>query len=243
MTDRRPRAAFYALSPGGWRDYVSLLHVPYTLWHLSYVAIGAGLAPSFDAGRLGAALLAFALGLGVGAHALDEVRGRPLGTQIPDGTLWALAVASLAGAVAVGVASALAWTLWLLPLVGAGGVLAVAYNLELLGGRFHTDLWFGLAWGALPLLAAYLVMAERLDVAAGVAAGAATVLSLAQRALSTRVRDLRRRARTVTGAVEWSDGSREELTPASLAAAPERALQLLAVAVPGLAAAVVLTRL
>ena len=35
------RSAFYALEPGGWRDYVTLLHPPYTLWHLSYVAIGA----------------------------------------------------------------------------------------------------------------------------------------------------------------------------------------------------------
>ncbi len=38
------RPAFYALTPGGWRDYWSLLHPPYTLWHLSYVAIGAALA-------------------------------------------------------------------------------------------------------------------------------------------------------------------------------------------------------
>ena len=41
MTTSRP--AFYALAPGGWRDYVTLLHPPYTLWHLSYVAIGAAL--------------------------------------------------------------------------------------------------------------------------------------------------------------------------------------------------------
>ena len=45
------RPAFYALATGGWRDYVTLLHPPYTLWHLSYVAIGAALAPAGPASR------------------------------------------------------------------------------------------------------------------------------------------------------------------------------------------------
>src|SRR5205814_3009442 len=67
VTEARP--AFYALAPGGWRDYLTLLHPPYTAWHLSYVAIGATLAPHFHADRLGAAAAAFFLGLGVGARA------------------------------------------------------------------------------------------------------------------------------------------------------------------------------
>jgi len=65
------RPAFYALAPGGWRDYVTLLHPPYTLWHLSYVAVGAGLAPRLDWAVLGLTLAAFLLALGIGAHALD----------------------------------------------------------------------------------------------------------------------------------------------------------------------------
>src|SRR2546427_8741009 len=87
---RLRRPAFYALAPGGWRDYVTLLHAPYTLWHLSYVAIGAALAPRVDWPILGLAVLAFALALGIGAHALDELHGRPLRTEIPDGVLVAL---------------------------------------------------------------------------------------------------------------------------------------------------------
>src|SRR5205814_7935334 len=97
-----PRPAFYALERGGWRDYVTLLHPPYTLWHLSYVAIGAGLAPKIDGTRLGATFAAFALALGVGAHALDELRGRPLRTAIPAPVLVVLAAASIAGAAAIG---------------------------------------------------------------------------------------------------------------------------------------------
>src|SRR5262249_9008190 len=96
------RPAFYALRPGGWRDYVTLLHLPYTAWHLSYVVLGACLTAVVSWGRLGATLLAFALALGVGAHALDELNGRPLGTRIPSRVLVALAAASIAAACGIG---------------------------------------------------------------------------------------------------------------------------------------------
>src|SRR5438067_9764447 len=99
---RGVRPSFYALRPGGWRDYVTLLHPPYTLWHLSYVAIGAGLAPDLRYGRLALALAAFFLAVGVGAHALDELNGRPLATRIGSGTLVLLAAVSIAGAVGIG---------------------------------------------------------------------------------------------------------------------------------------------
>jgi hypothetical protein len=219
------RPSWYALERGGWRDYVTLLHLPYTAWHLSYVAIGAALAPRFHLDRLAWTLAAFFLALGVAAHALDELRGRPLSTRIPGRVLAALAAVSLAGAVAIGVGAAIAWGLGLLAFVAVGGFLVPVYNLELLGGRFHTDLWFGLAWGAFPALTAFFAQAQELRLAALLAAGAATCLSLAQRALSTQVRAVRR-----TGA-------------AGDLAAPERALRLLTWTACALAAALVVFRL
>jgi hypothetical protein len=186
------RPAFYALEAGGWRDYVTLLHPPYTAWHLSYVAIGAALAPDLHSERLLAALAAFFLALGIGAHALDELQGRPLRTEIPTGVLWALAFGSIVGAVAIGVVSALLWTPWLLVFVAAGAFLVFAYNLELFGGAFHTELWFALAWGAFPLLTGYFVVAEKLSLEALIAAVFAVATSLAQRILSTQVRGVRR---------------------------------------------------
>lgn len=240
-TERRP--AFYALERGGWRDYVTLLHLPYTAWHLAYVVIGGCLAATVEWDRLAAAVAAFALAVGIGAHALDELRGRPLQTTIPDRVLVALAAVSIAGACAIGVAGALAWGLWLLALVPVGAFLVLAYNLELARGRFHTDLWFGLAWGGFPVLAGYAVVAGDLGVAAVVAAAFATTLSLAQRALSTRVRHVRRRVVSVEGALELTDGTREELDAAGLIGAEERALRLLTLATVLLAAALVAARL
>ena len=221
------RPAFYALERGGWRDYVTLLHLPYTAWHLSYVAIGCALAPTLRADRLLAALAAFGLALGVAAHALDELRGRPLGTAIPRGVLVGLAVVSLAGAVAIGIAAALAWTPWLLPFVAAGAVLVPAYNLELFGGRLHTDLWFAIAWGAFPLLTGYFVVAEELRAEALLAAAFAVATSLAQRALSTPVRAVRR-------------GRSDD--PPSTIVGPERALRALTVAMVALAFALLALR-
>jgi len=223
MSEARP--AFYALRPGGWRDFVTLLHPPYTLWHLSYVAIGAALAPKLKWGLLGWTELAFLLALGVGAHALDELRGRPLRTRIPGSALVGLAVASIAAACAIGIVVAARSTWWLLVFVAIGAFIVVAYNLELFGGAFHSDLWFALAWGAFPLLTAYFASAERLRGEAVAAAFFAVCVSAAQRTLSTQVRFARRHG-----------GDTEAARPA------EAALQLLAAAMPLLAAALLLAR-
>jgi heme O synthase-like polyprenyltransferase len=236
------RPAFYALESGGWRDYITLLHPPYTAWHLSYVAIGAALAPEFEGRRLLAALAAFFLAMGVGAHALDELTDRPLQTQIPNGVLVTLAAVSIGGAVAIGIAASLAWTLWLLPFVAGGAFLVVAYNLELFGGLFHNYFWFGFAWGAFPLLTGYLVTAEELSLEALLAALFALLTSFVQRTLSTPVRDVRRRVTNVTGTVSLTDGTREEITPETLMGAPETALRLLAAAMVSLAAALLVLR-
>jgi len=238
-----PRPAFYALTAGGWRDYVTLLHLPYTAWHLSYVAIGAALAPAFALSRFLPTVAAFALALGIGAHALDELSGRPLQTRIPTGVLVALAVVSIAGAVAIGIYGALAFDPWLGAFVAVGAAVVVVYNLELAGGRLHNDLVFALAWGAFPLLTGYFAVAEELTWAALLAGGFAAATSYAQRLLSRQVRDVRRRVVRIDGRIERRDGSSEPITAATLIAAEETALQALAAALVALAVALVVIRL
>jgi hypothetical protein len=234
--------AFYALRPGGWRDYVTLLHAPYTAWHLSYIVVGACLAAAVDWWVLGLTVLAFALAMGVGAHALDELNGRPLQTRIPSRVLVLLAVGSIAAASAIGIAVAIERTLWILPLVAVGAALVPVYNLELLGGRVHTDLGFALSWGAFPALTAYVAQTGTIRLEAGLAAAWATVLSLAQRRLSTPARRLRREVAAVDGQLVLAEGVREPLTRESIVAPVERALRLLAAASVLLAAALVAVR-
>ena len=199
MGAQEVKPAFYALQPGGWRDYVTLLHLPYTLWHLSYVVLGAALAPHFRTDRMLWTLAAFALALGVSAHALDELNGRPLRTQIPAPALVALAIATLAGACAIGVWAAVAWGHGLLAFVAVGAFVVPAYNLEWFGGRLHNELGLALSWAAFPVLTAYFVEAQTIRVEAVLAAGYAAALIVVQRTLSTPVRHARRQLGTTAG--------------------------------------------
>ncbi len=237
------RPAFYALRSGGWRDLVTLLHPPYTAWHLSYVAIGAAAAPHIYANRLLAALGAFFLAVGISAHALDELHGHPLGTKLSRATLIGLAATSLIGAIAIGVAGAFVVSPLIVPLVLAGGLLVPAYNLELAGGRFHNDTWFALAWGGFPAFTGYFVNALTIRPAGVITAAACCLLSAAQRQLSTPVRRLRRHTTEVIGQQRLRDGSVIELTRAGLSAPPEHALRALWLALVLLAVGLVAVRL
>lgn len=234
--------AFYALAGGGWRDWWTLLHPPYTLWHLSYVALGAAVAPSFDPVRLGASLLAFFLAVGLGAHALDELNGRPLRTRIAAPTLHGVAWFSIGAAIGLGVAGLGEIGLSLAPFIAFGVFIVWAYNAEAFGGRFHSDLWFAIAWGAFPALTGFWAQHPRPSAAGVLIALAALSLSVAQRALSTPVRALRRRTRAVSGRVERVDGTVETVDARFLASAPERALRALSLAMVLLAASAVTAR-
>jgi hypothetical protein len=237
------RPAFYAAGLGGWRDYLTLLHPPYTLWHLSYVVLGAALAPDVRYDRLGATLLAFFLAVGIAAHALDELSGRPLRTRIPDAVLRVMAAASLAGAIALGVAGTLLVSLWLLPFIAFGVFIVPAYNLEWFRGRFHTDIWFAMAWGVFPFFTAYWVSAERVALSGLFGALAVLALSLTQRTLSNRVRMLRRKVDSVQGTVVYTDRSTEALDKLSVIGPDERALALLSAAIVALSLAALLARM
>jgi hypothetical protein len=243
MSDVRERPAFYVLPAGGWRDYWSLLHPPYTVWHLSYVAIGAALAPEVHVGWLLETLAAFFLAMGLAAHALDELNGRPLRTRIPGGVLIAIAALGLGGAIAFGVHGVFEVSPWLWAFITAGAFLVVAYNMELFGGVVHSDLWFALAWGAFPVLTAYFAQTATIRVEAVIAAAACAAISAAQRVLSTPVRRLRRGVVDVRGELELADGTRERIDASSLRNAPERALRWLSLAMPLVASALIIARL
>jgi hypothetical protein len=235
LTDERP--AFYAPTGSLLGDLVSLLHVPYTLWHLSYVPIGAALAPTLDLRILAGTLAAFLFGLGIGAHALDEVKSRPLGTRLSDRALWWLGTGAMAVSMAIALAGGFVVSPWVPLWAAVGIVLAVGYALE--WPVLHTDLGFGLAWGAFPLLVGYWAQTGTVTVPVLVIAGAATLLSLAQRALSTPARFVRRRT---IEAVTRFDGDRE-WDRAELLDTWEKPLRLLTWTTLGLAVGLLLTHL
>jgi len=231
--------AFYASRGGGWRDYWTLLHPPYTIWHLSYVLLGAALAPSPDPKIVAGALVAFGLAVGVGAHAFDELHGRPLSTQIPSPVLAALGTVALLVAVAIGAVGATMFgPVFLLFVIGGASIVAL-YGLEV--PFVHSDVGFAVGWGAFPVAAtAYATGAN--PVPTVLAACAAALLSLAQRRLSTRARSIRRRAVSVSGEIVYSDGSKESIDARSLIGAAEGALSILWLAIFAVSLGVLLAR-
>ena len=231
--------AWYARRGSPGADLLTLLHLPYTMWHLGYVAIGAALAARLDWRILAGTVLAFAIGLGVSAHALDELDGRPLATALSDRALIVLTVAGFAVVTALAIIGAVEVSPWVLAWAGAGMLIATAYCLEWVPA-LHTVVGFGLAWGAFPVLAGYWAQATSISLAAGLAAAAATLLSMAQRTLSTPARFVRRS--TSHAAVEFDPGTPgwggEELLNTW-----ERPLQLLGAAVVVLAVAMLVAHL
>jgi hypothetical protein len=240
---KEARPAFYAARAGGWRDWWTLLHPPYTAWHLAYVVIGACLAPTVNATRLVATLLAFFFAVGLAAHSLDELNGRPLGTHIPTKALVAVTVVGLAAAVALGIAGVFRVGWALIPFLIVGPLLVVAYNFELFGGVIHNDVGFALAWGSFPVLVGYVAQTDRLAVSPVIAAAAAFALSAAQRQLSTRARLVRRRSTAVEGEITLASGEVMPIDERMLLAPLERALLAMSWAVVLFAAALAVARL
>jgi hypothetical protein len=241
------RPAFYALRPGGWRDLITVLHPPYTAWHLANVCFGAAAAAQIHTDRFVATLVAFFLAVGISAHTLDELNGRPLKTELSDRTLIALAVVSLVGAMGIGVAGCIIVSATLIPFVLAGGFFVVAYNLELFGGRFHTAFWLAFAWGAFPALTSWWVntlsfASLKVDVAGVLVAAGCFGLVSVQRTLSTPVRRLRRKTVSVSGEQRLDDGTVIPLTVGEISGPLDASLRGLSWAVVVLSIGLVVIR-
>ncbi len=226
---RRPPASFYARTGTTVADLWTLLHPPYTAWHLAYVAIGASLAPDLDWLCLLGTLAAFFFGTGVAAHALDEWKTRPLGTGLRDRTLLVLGIGGLMAGVGVAAIGVFVISPWVLGWAAAGVLLAAGYALEW-DRRLHSNLGFALAWGAFPVWVGYWAQTESLDISALLVGVFATLLSLTQRSLSTNARFVRRTAVTVAVSIDDDAWSREKLQDTW-----EWPLKLLAIAVVVLA--------
>ncbi len=194
------KVAWYDAGKGWLRDIWVLSHFPYTIWHLSYVLIGAALAPAMNWGTLGWTVLAFFLGMGIGGHCLDELNGRPLRTQLPSWGLWLASVLSIAGAIAIGVIIGVRETVWVIPAIVLGGFIVFAYTLEWgPKGFFHRDEWFGFAWGAFPAITAYIAQTHTVSLALILVAAACLLYSMTQRVLSLHCRFFRRKVLMLEG--------------------------------------------
>jgi hypothetical protein len=184
-----------AFGPPRFRAFIGLLFLPYTGMVLAYVAIGSMLAETIYWDRVAALLAIYFLALGIGAHALDAIggsAGKPWGRMFTRAQLWTLAAVSIIAAYVVGVYYMILYVPLLWPIAIAEGFFVFAYNLEWFKGRFHTDNWFAVSWGGLPVLAGYVMQTNSLSFAALIVAAGVGLLSLVEIKASRPYKELKR---------------------------------------------------
>jgi hypothetical protein len=235
-------AAFYARQGSSRADFWTLLHPPYTAWNISYVVVGSTLAPTVNWLVLTIILASFFCGTGIAAHALDELNGHPLKTGFSDKSLKLMSTVSLFVAFILSTLASLLTTPWLLVFYGAGAFLVLAYNLEWWHGLIHTDLGFALSWGAFPVIVGYWSQTGHFSLAALVAASAATLLSLAQRSLSTQARFVRRKTSSGSALFHTADNHDIKWDRQKILSTWEKPLRLLSWSVILLAISLLVTK-
>lgn len=193
--DRRSEWFVPKFGPERFRIAIGLLFLPYTGMVLSFTVIGSMVAEKIHWDRVAAIVVIYFLALGIGAHALDALgskRIKPWGTVFSRRELWFLAIVSLVIAYAIGIYYMIFFTpfLWIVALLE--GFFLLAYNLEWFGGRFHTDEWFVISWGVLPVLAGYVLQTNRLSIPALILSLAAGQLSHVEITASRPYKELKR---------------------------------------------------
>ena len=182
--------------PAKLRSLIGLLFVPYTAMVLSFSVIGSMLASPIHWDRVIAIVVIYLFGLGVGAHALDALGSKglkPWGTVLTKPQLWLMATISLACAYAIAVYYMIRCVPLLWSVALCEGFFVFAYNLEWFRGRFHTDGWFAFSWGALPVLAGYIMQANSISVEALALAASMAFFSLIEIKASRPYRTLKQR--------------------------------------------------
>ena len=235
------KPAWYLISSDRtWKKWVNLLHWPYTLWFLAYIVLGASLAPDLNWSVLGLTLLAFFLGMGITAHAVDLLQGDPLRLGIPRIQLWVVAIAALILSVAIGIQQIITGavpeaTLVFIPI---GILLALGYGLEWKG--LHGDIQFALYWAVFPIIVSQVAQINRIEPTLIPMMIFGYLTARSQRSLSTRVRFLRRKVISASVRLEQVNAPSQKNLD-WLISSDEQALAFLSFAIPIIAITLLVT--
>lgn len=193
---------------------MGLLFLPYTGMVLSFAVMGSLLAREVSYERLLAIVLIYFFGLGIAAHALDALGSKgvkPWGNVFSKNQLWLLAILSLG--IAYGIA--LFYMLTVVPLLWVfallEGFFVFAYNLEWFDGRFHSDGWFALSWGALPVLAGHAMQTNSITLPSLILAASMALFSTVEIKASRPYKELRRKGADLTDGERATMGRYESI--------------------------------
>jgi len=246
----KARGAWYAQGGGRVREFYTIMHLPYTSMVLSYILIGAAVSPHMYPDRVGLTILAYFLGLGLSAHALNELHANHWTEALGKRELTAIFLIPLLLALSIGIYAvvylyALSYSivppLVLMVFIVLEVFFLFAYNTDAFGGIFHNNLSFAFSWAALPALISYYANALTITIGAVLVALAMAATAGIEINLSRWCKDFRRRKPLAE--MRFADGSQEAIGTVQLLARPEKALKLIVAAVDLIAIGLVVYRL
>jgi len=195
--------------PARFRVFVGLLFLPYTGMCISFAVIGSLLTGDIAWDRAGAIALIYALALGVSAHIADSIgskKAKPWGSYFTKLQLLVLMAITLAAAYAIGIYYIITAVPLLAVIAVLEGFFLFAYNFEAFGGRFHSNFWFAVSWGALPVMAGYIMQTNAVSfIALGVSAAVGFVSYLEIR-MSRPYKELKKNGKDSLRAAELEKG-------------------------------------
>ena len=188
------------VGPQKFRSFIGLLFLPYTAMVLAFAVIGSMVAATIFWDRVLAIVIIYFLGLGIAAHALDALgskQTKPWGNVFTKRQLWVLAAASLVLAYLIAIYYMIRHVPWLATVAVLEGFFVFSYNLEWFGKRFHTDGWFAIAWGFLPVVAGYIIQTDTISAPALVLAASMALFSMVEIKASRPYKDLKRQRQSL----------------------------------------------
>jgi len=247
---RKSDGAWYARGGSRVREFYTIMHLPYTSMVLSYVVIGAMLSQSIYFDRVILTVVAYFLGLGFCAHALNELHAAHWTEALGKNELTALFAVPFVGALIIGaygmlklftLSRSILPPLVLLIMILLESFFLIAYNTDALSGRLHSDISFAFSWAALPTLVSYYVNALTITPAALLAALAMAGTAGIEINLSRWCKELRRRS--PLNELKFGDGTSQRMSTRELVARPEKALKLIVIVVDVIAISLIAYRL
>ena len=230
------RQTWYQSEGSKLAEVWTILHLPYTLMNLSFLAIGFGLSGVQRWDVFFGIMIAYFLGLGLAAHSFDQLPG--MGSNyikhLTPKELWLIGLSSLTLALMVGIYWMLeleAWhLLWMIPLQT---LFVWAYpNSKFMGGFFHGDGSFAVSFGFIPVMVGYYINTLSFDANFLPWAIVAFLISLIEITSSRYVRTVR--AESKMNSMGWKSDVSMYLTK------PELSLKLLCLMTYSLALSVIL---
>ncbi|HEX6671232.1 MAG TPA: hypothetical protein VF084_03295 [Nitrososphaeraceae archaeon] len=186
--------------PLKFRAFIGMLFLPYTGMCISFTIIGSMLSESIAWDRVLSIFIIYFLALGVSAHAADNLGSKkikPWGNYFSTFELRLMVIGGLSVSYILGIYYIITFAPLLLFIAIIEGFFLFAYNFELFNGLFHNNFWFAVSWGALPLLAGFVIQTNSISVLSLISSIMAFLVAYIEIRISRKYKELKRNPQDV----------------------------------------------